>query len=95
MFISNRFATMTKLTLAVVAAVTTASIVSPAFAESSYHRDGSGKGPQVVRPHATPSHSKSARSAFGMASGAAQWDPNGPEATGGGSLGYNRKLLEF
>jgi hypothetical protein len=86
---------LSKLTLTFLAAVTTASIVSPAFAESSHLRDGAGKGPQVIRQHDAATRSKSARSAFGMASGPAQFDPNSPEATGGGSLGYNRKLLEY
>ena len=84
---------LNKLTLTFLAAVTTASIVSPAFAESSYLRDGARKGPQVVRQHDAATRSKSARSAFGMASGPAQFDSNSPEATGGGSLGYNEKLL--
>ena len=86
---------LNKLTLTFLAAITTASIVSPAFAESSYLRDGAGKDRQVVRQHDAATRSKSARSAFGMASGPAQFDPNSPEATGGGSLGYNRKLLEY
>jgi hypothetical protein len=86
---------LSKLTLTILAAVTTASIISPAFAESSYLREGAGKGRQVVRPHDAATRSKSARSAFGMASGPAQFDPNSPEAAGGGSLGYNRKLLEY
>ena len=84
---------LSKLTLTFLAAVTAASIVSPAFAESSYLRDGARKGPQVVRQHTAATRTKSARNAFGMASGPAQFDPNSPEATGGGSLGYNEKLL--
>jgi len=83
---------LNKLTLTFLAAVTTASIVAPAFAESSYLSDGARKGPQVVRQHAAATRTKSARSAFGMAAEPAQFDPNSPEATGGGSLGYNQNL---
>jgi len=94
MLTSNRFkiAKFTKPTLAFIAAVAAGSIVSPAFAQSSNHRDAAGANRQIVRQNAERTSSKSGRNAFGMASGPAQFDPNSPEATGGGSLGYNQNL---
>ena len=39
--------------------------------------------------------SRAGREAFGMAGSSGFADRNSPEATGGGSLGYNRNLLEY
>jgi hypothetical protein len=36
-----------------------------------------------------------ARNAYGMQTAAPGFDPYSPAATGGGSLGYNRNLLEY
>ena len=72
-------------------------IATPAFAQSFCTCDGTGN----VLPF---SHSpggrgatlnRSAVSAFAAAPGAALVNPNSPEATGGGSLGYNELLREF
>ena len=98
MLISNRFkiAMITKPTLAFIAAVAAGSIVSPAFAQSLYHRDGTGADHQIVRQHKEPAPNKSGRNAFGVALGPSfQLDPNSPAATGGGSFGYNQKLLVY
>jgi len=84
-----------KPTLAFIAAVTAASIVSPAFAQPSYFRN-TGADREIVRQHDERTISKSAREAFSMAPGPSlQLDPNSPEATGGGSLGYNQNLLIY
>ena len=83
-----------KPTLAYIAAVTAGSIVSPAFAQPSYHRNTAGADRQIVRQHDERTISKSARNAFGMAPGQGlHLDPNSPEATCGGGLGYNQNLL--
>jgi hypothetical protein len=95
MLTSNQFkiAKFTKPTLAFIAAAAVASIVSPAFAQSSNHRDAAGADRQIVRQSTERTSSKSGRNAFGMAPGqSSQLDPNSPEATGGGSLGYNQNL---
>ena len=98
MLTSNRFkiAMLAKPTLAFIAAVTAGSIVSPAFAQSSYHRNTAGADRQIVRQHDGRTASKSGRNAFAAAPGPGfQLDPNSPEATGGGSLGYNQNLLVY
>ena len=41
----------TKATLAFIAAISTANIVSPAFAQPLYHRDATGADRQIVRQH--------------------------------------------
>jgi hypothetical protein len=96
MLTSNRFkiAMFTKPALGLIAAVVAGSIVSPAFAQSSYHRDVAGADRQIVRKNVAHVSGRSGRDAFGMASGpSSQLDPNSPAATGGGSLGYNEHLL--
>lgn len=95
MLISNgiKIAVAAKVTFAFVTAVAMASIVSPAFAQSRYHRDAMSADRLIIRQ---PALSKSGRNAFDMASERSfQLDPNSPELTGGGSLGYNRQLLEY
>jgi hypothetical protein len=95
---SNRFkiARFTKPALAFIAAVAAGSVVSPAFAQSSYHRNAAGADRQIVRQNDERTIGRSARRAFGMTSGQRfQLDPNSPEATGGGSLGYNQHLLIY
>jgi hypothetical protein len=86
---------LSKLTLTFLAAVTTASIGSAAFAESSYGRDGAGKGPQVGRQYVAPTPRKNGRSAYGLTAGpSSQSDRYSPALNGGGSYGYNEKLLQ-
>jgi len=94
MVISNRFPTMTKVSLALLATVAATSIASQAFAASAYSSDGASL--RVVQKHKAPSVGKNPRKAFGMVGAtSSRLDPNSPEAAGGGSLGYNRKLLEY
>jgi len=95
MVISNRFPTMTKVSLALLATVAATSIASQAFAASAYSSDGAAS-LRVVQKHKAPSVGKNPRKAFGMVGAtSSRLDPNSPEAAGGGSLGYNRKLLEY
>ena len=96
MLTSNRFkiALFAKPAVAVIAAVAAGSIVSPAFAQASHHRDAASVDRQIVRQNDERAISRSGRNAFGMASGQSfQLDPNSPEATCGGGLGYNQNLL--
>lgn len=94
MLISNRVKTL-------AAAAFTASFIAltsaaPAYAQSGYAPGAMHGGHHAGRHHdRTISHS--AREAFGMVapSGSGFIDSNSPAATGGGSLGYNRKLLEY
>jgi hypothetical protein len=96
MLISNRFAKITKPTLAFVAAVATGTLVSPAFAQSLYQRDGTGANRQVVRQHVEPTLKKNGRGAYGMtAAPSSLSDRYSPAANGGGSYGYNEKLLSY
>jgi hypothetical protein len=79
------------------------SVAAPAFAQSSGYGYRMSAGQQMNRPQ--PGTVKRARNAFDMGSGSKnafnmksefgfQIDANSPAATGGGSLGYNQKLLD-
>jgi hypothetical protein len=93
MLTSNRFAKITKPTLAFIVAVATGTLVSPAFAQSLYQRDGTDANRHVVRQHVEPTLRKSGRGAYGMtAAPSSQLDRYSPALNGGGSLGYNEKL---
>ena len=93
MLISNGFK-ISGITNAFIAAVAMASIASPAFAQSRHHRDATSPDHQIIRQYKEPA--QSGRNGFDMASDRSfQLDPNSPALTGGGSLGYNRKLLEY
>ena len=91
MRISNRVTTL-------AAAALTASFIALTSAAPVYAQSGYAPGATHASRHhdRTASH-KSGREAFGMAvqSDSGFADRNSPAATGGGSLGYNRKLLEF
>ena len=92
MLISNRVTTL-------AAAAFTASFIALTSAAPVYAQSGYAPGATHAGRHhdRTASH-KSGREAFGMAvqsGGGGFADQNSPAATGGGSLGYNRKLLEF
>jgi hypothetical protein len=80
-----------KTALRFLAAIIVANSMSPAFGQP--HRPGGDKG---VKRHAAPHHKHSAPSgydAFGMTPETEfHLDPNSPEATGGGSPGYNERL---
>jgi hypothetical protein len=99
MLTSNRFETarFTKPILGFIAALVAGSIVSPAFAQSSSRRDAAaGADRQIVRQNDGRIAGKSGRNAFAAVPGPSfQLDPNSPEATGGGSLGYNHNLLSY
>jgi opacity protein-like surface antigen len=82
-----------KFGLSLIAAVVAASIASPALAESAYSPDVSAKS-HHARKHSAPSAQIRGRAAYGSAQ-TGGFDSNNPEMTGGGSIGYNRKLLEF
>ncbi|WP_068014619.1 hypothetical protein [Rhodoplanes sp. Z2-YC6860] len=92
MLISNRAKTFRAKTLA--AAAFTASFIAlsstaPVYAQSGY---------TPARHHDRTATHNRGREAFGMAvesSGGGFADRNSPQATGGGSVGYNRKLLEY
>jgi len=87
---------ISKITLALVATIVAGGIASPAFAQPHRHRDETGAGRHVARQHEYPAASRQGRNAFGMGAGSSfHLDPNSPAATGGGSLGYNRKLLQY
>jgi hypothetical protein len=79
---------------ALIAAIVAASIVSPALAESAYSPDVAGKSRHVRKHQAASVHIRG-RNAYGSAVVGSGLDPNSPEMAGGGSLGYNRKLLEY
>jgi hypothetical protein len=87
---------ISKITLAFVATIVAGCIASPVFAQPHRHRDEAGAGRHVVRQHDYPAANRRGRNAFGMGAGSSfQFDPNSPAATGGGSFGYNRKLLQY
>jgi hypothetical protein len=89
MLISNRAKTLA--TAAFTASFIALTSAAPVYAQSGY---ASGAGRHHDR---TATHDRG-REAFGMAvqgSGGGFVDRNSPQATGGGSVGYNRKLLEY
>jgi hypothetical protein len=97
--------------LALIAAVAAVGTASPAFAEFFNPQEGTGNevpfSYQSTAPHNDKmavrhnSHGNSAirrsgMDAFGMVSGPQTGsDPNDPALTGGGSLGYNRMILQY
>jgi hypothetical protein len=94
--LQRRNVMITKTTLAFIATIAAGCIASSAFAQSHRHRDETGAGRHVARQHEYPAASRQGRNAFGMGAGSNfQLDPNSPAATGGGSLGYNQKLLQY
>lgn len=81
-----------KRTVLMIAAVWAAAIVSPVLADAATHH---GHARQHV-VHERVINSTVGHAAFGMYTAPAyRFDPNSPAATGGGSLGYNQKLLIF
>ena len=96
MLTSNRFVRITKPTLAFIVAVATGTVVSPAFAQSLYQRDGTDANRHVVRQNVEPTLKKNGQAAYGMtAAPSSQSDRYSPAANGGGSFGYNEKLLSY
>ena len=83
---------ITRTALRFVAALIAANTMSPAFGQSHRQDDDD----MDVKRHAAAHHKRSMRSghvAFGIAPKMEfHLDPNGPEAAGGGSPGYNERL---
>jgi hypothetical protein len=81
-----------KNTCLLVAAIWAAAIVSPVVADAATHH-------RHARPHVTHQrviNPDAGYAAFGMYTAPSyRFDSNSPAATGGGSLGYNRKLLIY
>ena len=92
----KRLETNTVVTLAAALAVSliAVSAASPAFAQPS-HAYAPGASRHQAQPRDGAASSRSGREAFGMAGDHGFNDPNSPAAAGGGSLGYNRNLLEY
>jgi hypothetical protein len=90
MLISNRVKTL-------AAAAFTASFIALGSASPVAAQPGYAPGvTHAGRHHDSTALQNRGREAFGMAvPGGGFVDQNSPEATGGGSLGYNRKLLEY
>ena len=83
--------TITKILFASTFAL---SVAAPAFAQSASYGYRTGADQQINR-HQSAAVTR-ARNAFAMESKSRiQIDSNGPEATGGGSLGYNQLLLQY
>ena len=89
MLISNRITTL-------AAAAFTASFIALGSAAPAYAQSGYAPGATHRHHDRTASHNRG-REAFGMATQSSSGfaDSNSPAATGGGSIGYNRKLLEY
>jgi hypothetical protein len=81
-----------KKTCLLIAAVWAAAIVSPVLADAATRH---GHVRQQVT-HQRTINPNAGHAAFGMYTApSGRFDPNSPTATGGGSLGYNRKLLIY
>lgn len=79
-------------TCLLIGAIWAAAIVSPVVADAATRH---GHAHQHVT-HQRVVHSNAGHAAFGMYSAPSyRFDPNSPAATGGGSLGYNQKLLIY
>ena len=95
----------TSMKKALITSILVPLLVSPVSAATKMHSEiatSSAKNAAVVgaglnrRGQLGMSIPRSARNAFGMATGSPLGlDPNSPQATGGGSLGYNEMLLEY
>jgi hypothetical protein len=88
--------TVVKLAAALAVSLIAAGTASSAFAQQS-HQYAPGASRHAGHSRDGAASNRSGREAFGMASstGTGFSDPNSPAATGGGSLGYNRHLLEY
>jgi hypothetical protein len=94
---SNQFKTTTVVTLAAALAVSlmAVSTASPAFAQPNHPYASPDESRHVAHPRGSAASNRSGREAFGMTTEYGFSDPNSPAATGGGSLGYNRNLLQY
>jgi hypothetical protein len=88
--VSKGLSIMTKRTYALMG-IAAAIAFSPALATAGTHRDHSNR--HISQQERATVRSAAGRAAFGMDYSPSVTDPNSPAATGGGSLGYNRKLL--
>ena len=85
---------MKTITKIIFASTFALSVAAPAFAQSSSYGYRTGTD-QQINQHQSASV-KRGRNAFAMESKPGiQIDSNDPEATGGGSLGYNQLLLQY
>jgi hypothetical protein len=90
--------TITKLAAALAVSLIAIGSASPGYSQPAY-APGATHAHRHANGHQDRAVSRAGREAFGMVGqergqeGFA--DRNSPEATGGGSLGYNRKLLEY
>jgi hypothetical protein len=80
-----------KKTFLLIAAVWAAAIVSPVLADAATRH-----GARQHVAHERVINSTAGHAAFGMYTAPSyRFDSNSPAATGGGSFGYNQKLLIF
>jgi len=91
---SNRSETTTVAKLVAAFAI---SLVALSTTPSAFAQYAPGASHHVTHSRSAAASTRSGREAFGMATeqGVGFSDPNSPAATGGGSLGYNRKLLQY
>ena len=94
MIISTRVNTLKKLAVALTVSLIAIGSASPGYAQSAY-APGAAHTHRHANGHQDRAVSRAGREAFGMAGQSGYADPNSPAATGGGSIGYNRKLLEY
>ncbi len=85
---------MKTITEIIFASTFALSVAVPAFAQSPGYDYRTGADQQINRHQSAAV--KRARNAFAMEPNfGIHIDPNSPEATGGGSLGYNQLLLQY
>ena len=94
---SNRSKTTTAVKLVAALAISLVAIgtAPSAFAQQSHRYAAPGASRHVTHSRDGAVSNRSGREAFGMASEYGFSDPNSPAATGGGSLGYNRNLMQY
>ena len=93
MLTSNKFKLSALHRAALLLTLAMPTVVLPASAQPSRYDAGMGDN---RHSHKRPVISPAARNASNMEIGSSfRLDPNSPQAAGGGSLGYNRKLLEY
>jgi hypothetical protein len=95
----------TSMKKALITSILVPLLITPVSAATKMHREAAvtaARNSAVVgaesnrRIQAAGAIPRAARNAFGMSTGSPfTLDANSPEATGGGSLGYNEKLLEY
>ena len=86
--------TVVNLTAALAVSLIAVGTASSVFAQNS-HQYAAPSASRHVAHSRDGSASNRGREAFGMATEYGFIDPNSPAATGGGSLGYNRNLLQY